>query len=1239
MVKLAEYPRTATFAWSHEKVPLLATGTAAGTIDADFSSDSKLELWSLLSPNPTEPLGTITADAKFNDLDWSYDNNILAGALDNGAVEFFSPKDYNSVAKITKHTMPVNTLRFNAKQANVLCSGGSNGELYIWDTNKITTPGYVPFVPGTAMTPIDDIYSLAWNQNQSHVFASAGASGFASIWDLKAKKEVIHLSYTSPVTGLKNQLSVVEWHPNNSTKIATGSGFDNDPVILIWDLRNANAPQQVLSNGHTKGILSLDWCRQDEKLMLSSGRDNTCMLWNPEQGQNLIQFPTRGNWCFKTKFAPEAPDLFASASFDNKIEIQTLQNLTTNLDLEEDVHKQRESETEFWTHVSEKDSNEKPIVNKLQAPSWYGNKSPAAQWAFGGKLVSITGGGKDVTISKPSIPGIEKNFMLDDALKSKDFKPIINKRLAQSIDDVNEDDWNLLEKLSMDGKQAFLEEAFALDDEETEKKNDDDGDDFFSSLNEKCVPEGPFRLETDEKSVAMMKSLFERDFKSSVTSCLEQDLLLESLVIALDSDDDTLKQKVKNAYFSKYVKGSSLARVLYSFSERNVEDLVKNLEVDQWKFTAKAIFTYTSDLSKRNELLVELGDKVLASDNRQDALVLYLAAHSLDKVASIWLKDFMSLESKLKSKKETVYEAHLECLTEFVEKFTVFSSYANDGGDYSLTNEELISKFLEFVNLTSASGDFDLALEFLDTLPSGNEDVATEKQRVLIASNKLPSSTSKSKNARYATATANLSTPGATSVPTMPPTGILPPQGPAVSTYSPASPFSQPAALNSRNASFAATTSSSIKQNPYAPPASQISSIPSKYAPAANLSQAPAPSFAPPANNMPANPYAPASTRASAAPVNSSYVAPPPQTFGASPIPVASVIPATAAHLNDPDAFLPPISPSTSGQTPHLNRKANDGWNDLPLDVKEKPTRAKAVSVAPVSVNVSPNLASTANLPPNSTSLPPPPLSRVTSGANIATPLPRKVSAKSFTPPASITSPPQLNPYAPPTNSAAAPAPMPTNPYAPPTQNPYAASQPVSVPPPVTTPYGIASPANGTGYIAPPKPVVGPPPKTMNRKSHASHEVNSANTLLESVQHISEAPTPQPVPAASTSNLTSSSSVPPAAVGIPESQQPIVDFLSSELARVAPLIPQEYTKQLKDCKKRLNILFTHLETQDLLTQPTVDKLHEIVSLMKEHRYEEAMKVHVDIATNHAQEAGNWLTGVKRLIGIAEVTSN
>ena len=48
MVRLREIPRTATFAWSPgSALPLIATGTRAGAVDADFSNETCLELWDL----------------------------------------------------------------------------------------------------------------------------------------------------------------------------------------------------------------------------------------------------------------------------------------------------------------------------------------------------------------------------------------------------------------------------------------------------------------------------------------------------------------------------------------------------------------------------------------------------------------------------------------------------------------------------------------------------------------------------------------------------------------------------------------------------------------------------------------------------------------------------------------------------------------------------------------------------------------------------------------------------------------------------------------------------------------------------------------------------------------------------------------------------------------------------------------------------------------------------------------
>lgn len=1213
MVKLAGYSRTATFSWSYDKVPILATGTVSGAVDANFSSESTLEFWSLLSHEVGKPLASITVDAKFNDLDWSNDNSILAGGLDNGIVEFFDAKQYKSVAKISKHSTGVKCVKFNTKQSNVLVSGGGKGEIFIWDTNKINSQGYSPSSSGTAMTPIDEVHSLAWNRSLSHVFASAGSSGYASIWDLKAKREVIHLNYIHPSTNVRNQLSVVEWHPSNSTRLATAVGSDNDSVILIWDLRNANTPLKILPQEHSKGIISLDWCIQDENLLLSSGRDNICILWNPEKGEKLTQFPTRGNWCFKAKFAPNAPDLFASASFDNKIEVQTLQNLANRLDTEKSVHTQQKSEAEFWNQISEIDSNEKPVVTKLQAPLWYGNKSPGARWAFGGKLVQISHDGKGVFISNPTVSCWEKNTVLGQALQVNDFTPVINRRLAHTINSVNEDDWNMLESLSVDGRDTFVKESLQLNNDNDDVKAENntshqvtaEGDDFFTQFNESYNPEGKFSLDLSKQSAPLTASLVKGDLDLAISLTLEQNLLLESLIIALDSNDDILKQKVRNAYFKKFSSNSSIARLLYSISEKNAEDLVQNVDISQWKYAAKAISTYTLDSLKRNNLYIKLGDRVLDSGNRQDALILYLAGHSLDKVAAVWLTEFSSLEIQMKSKKETIYEAHLACLTEFVERFTVLSNYVNNGSNAKITNDGLISKFLEFVNLSSSSGDFDLALRFLDILPGENEAVKTERQRVLIALGKFGSvpAVKKSNYITNMTSSNIVSSSFHT---------VSPPSLGSSANVSSQPTFTAQTINNSRVSPIPSGVPSSLppvqqpRTNTYTPSVS--GSFPSKYP----LASSPAGIV-----GLPSNPYAP-SNLAQNMPMNK-YDQPPAKNVN-------------GYQLSDfPAASVPLVSSVTSGQTPHLNRNANNGWNDLPVVAKEKQTRAKPVSTAPISVGSTHNLASMSS----PVSIPPPPLTRLSSSSNMT--LSQTVPSKTTGIPStnvspSVTSihntpsnlysqlhgsmasvPPPINPYAPSPPSQQANPSMPSNPYAPPSN----VSQLHQSPAPIISKTSSA-----------------PPPKSL-RRNHQNTKTVEQSKLTSNVTSTTlasnlDSSLESHFPDINNKELSETNTIPP-------SQQLIIDYFTEELARVTPLIPQEYNKQLKDCNKRLKILFNHLEKQDLITDPVVSKINCLIEFMKQHKYSDAMSVHVDIATNHAKEGGNWLTGVKRLIGIAEAT--
>lgn len=48
---------------------------------------------------------------------------------------------------------------------------------------------------------------------------------------------------------------------------------------------NVSLSMMQILTGHEKGVLSLSWCKQDADLLLSSGKDNRALCWNPQTSE------------------------------------------------------------------------------------------------------------------------------------------------------------------------------------------------------------------------------------------------------------------------------------------------------------------------------------------------------------------------------------------------------------------------------------------------------------------------------------------------------------------------------------------------------------------------------------------------------------------------------------------------------------------------------------------------------------------------------------------------------------------------------------------------------------------------------------------------------------------------------------------------------------------------------------------------------------------------------------------
>lgn len=1257
MVKIQEISRTSTFAWSLDNLPLLATGTVAGAVDIDFNSSSVLEIWDIFgSGDEKVALFSASVDNRFYSLVWSqpFDGRprgLLAGAFENGLIEFWDAqtliktRDLNmaSVHRSNKHTGAVRTLLFNPTQPHILVSGGSNGEIFVWDVKTFSEP----FSPGQAMTPMDDITCVAWNNSVSHIFASTGNGGFTSIWDLKSKREVLHLSYSNG-TGRAN-FSSVAWHPTQSTKLVTASENDSCSVILTWDLRNSNAPEKVMNT--SKGVISLDWCKQDPELLLSSGKDNTTVLWNPVEGTKLGSYPTTANWAFLTRFAPAIPEVFAIASFDGKIVVQSLQD--TSPPISSKVVSSNDAE--FWSEISTAETQQ-PVFEHLQAPAWLKNPT-SVSFGFGSKLVFVRqdSTGKSIVSIEQITPNTsirDSSSRLEEALKARNFEPVISANLTRSLAEADGLDWKLLKEFSEVGKEKLFREAISL--KGTEQGEDSQVNevqapinqeaDFFESLGnengkkedvEAFAPKGKFSLfdETSEDDKSIIKLLLSKKTEEAVDICLKQDKLVEALVLALDSSD-SVKLKVRNKFFKS--NSDNLARVIYSVSSSNITDIVANANVANWVDIAASIESFCSDRDEFDSKITELGDRILDSsesveESRKDAMLCYMAGNSLEKIAGLWLQELSDLEEELlksgDSRVTTPSDARYCAISNFIEKITTYRGIANISNTFQGPYIEPIGKaILEYCNLVAGLGKFELADILLSLLPDDFNGLKAEKERIYRASNKPKSS------------------------------GVLKSdQGTARGQYS---------------GKFLPKVEASLATNGHSS-SSQIYN-------ASISGQTPGTGYVPKASSIPKSPLGSFSRpvpsyQHSGAQVSLGQHNPYKPSVGN---PIGTPVPSF------PTTNGPPAPPPKSA-----TRQETEGWNDLPNTFKPKTGRRPAPVVAPAPSATSKALSST-SIPKTPSFAPPPPkgISRTSSrtsvpsqanlsaassprishappsnkyapavapngmvaspdgnvsafngghGSPMPVPPPSKVAYQLST----SAAPPPRNMYAPPPVSPGiasgmasadtarlVPAMPPKNPYAPPAAAMTTVSSGGSVPTPRMG--GIVSPppslANYSGGVPPPMPNMrsnsmpfSPPPPPIGPKKTTTGEAFAQGNLTEPV-------------------VQSKPSFPPGDRShIKDAYIPIYETLNTVLEEVKPRISERYARHGVDMERRLNMLFDHLNNDDLLSEETIRYLLDISSALKSKEYTRAAALNIEIATNHSEETLDWHTGVKRLIQMAE----
>ena len=78
------------------------------------------------------------------------------------------------------------------------------------------------------------------------------------------------------------------------------------------------------------------------------------------------------------------------------------------------------------------------------------------------------------------------------------------------------------------------------------------------------------------------------------------------------------------------------------------------------------------------------------------------------------------------------------------------------------------------------------------------------------------------------------------------------------------------------------------------------------------------------------------------------------------------------------------------------------------------------------------------------------------------------------------------------------------------------------------------------------------------------------------------------------------------------------------MQRIKSKAPSSFKAQVDNTEKRLNILFDHLNNEDLLKADTIQSMVELSEAIQAKDFEQAQAFHVELMTNKTEECGNWM---------------
>jgi peroxin-7 len=131
------------------------------------------------------------------------------------------------------------------------------------------------------------------------------------------------------LSGHESIVYEARWHPRRSGLIASVSA---DCSLRLFDIKQSSNIVNRLA--HPAEILSLDWSKYDDHLLVTGACDNRLRLWDIRMITNaLMIFEGHEAAVRRVKFDPYRRDRLASTGYDGQLKLWNLTSTNSNINI------------------------------------------------------------------------------------------------------------------------------------------------------------------------------------------------------------------------------------------------------------------------------------------------------------------------------------------------------------------------------------------------------------------------------------------------------------------------------------------------------------------------------------------------------------------------------------------------------------------------------------------------------------------------------------------------------------------------------------------------------------------------------------------------------------------------------------------------------------------------------------------------------------------------------------------